>query len=821
MDIKKPNFTPRLKKALEYAREASMDAGTNLIDIDHISLGILSLKNGPTARILESLNVNTTDFFIFLQDAVIIKNVIAPHFDTGKVEYSTEAKRVFAIACMFAERMDHGYVGLLHFVLALCKNKSGAFHEYLQYQRIEPSQLIAKVKSHFTYIQSPDTHEELDLENSPHPPSKLPNSNKQKTSAAESLLSYATNYNELAISGEIDPIIGRDEEIEMMAEILCRKTKNNPILLGEAGVGKTALAEGLAHKIVQGRCTDFLLNKVIYGLDLASMIAGTKYRGQFEERLKKVVLEVEADPDAILFIDEIHTLVGAGSAEGTMDAANILKPKLSRGKIKCIGATTNDEYKKTIRKDGALDRRFQPLKVAEPNKEDTLSILKGISESYESFHGVKYTNPIMLLICDLADRYLPNRNFPDKAIDLLDHGGARAKIRGGGRPSEAKDLEDKIEDLFDQEDKTEDEETRKTIKESQEDLFLQYKTVLEKWSSSSRKVIVKKQDIFDIVSFKTGIPVEELTRINPKRILSLNKRIKNIVIGQDEAIDTIHSTLIRNKAGLGNPKKPLGSFLFLGPSGVGKTYLAKILSQEVFGSDKRLIHLDMTEFGEKHSSSKLIGASPGYVGYEEGGFLTERVRNNPYSIILLDELEKAHEEVLNLFLQILEEGRLTDNFGRSTDFSNCLIVLTGNVGAHHFQKSHSVGFNTQEENPISTKVQGEAKKMFKAEFLNRLDNVIVFNSFSELNLNKICELQLNLLKDKLVKKNIGLFIEPEVLSELSNRAFELKLGARPLNKIIQEEIESLIAIDIVEGSLKKGDLIRVNFKDGEFTLKKS
>ena len=822
MDIKTPNFTPRLKKALEYAKECAIDAGTNIIDIDHIALGILSLKNGPTARILEALEIDTEDFFIFLQDAVIIKNVIVPHFDSGNLEYSTEAKRVFAIACMFADRMEHGYVGLLHFVLALCKNKSGAFHEYLQYRGIETSQLISKVKSHFTYVQSPDAAEEFDMDRgmSPVPPSMHP-SNKSTQSPSDSLSQYATNYNELAITNKIDPIIGRDDEIEMMAEILCRKTKNNPILLGEAGVGKTALAEGLAHKIVQGKCTDFLLNKVVYGLDLASMIAGTKYRGQFEERLKKVVDEVETNENAILFIDEIHTLVGAGSAEGTMDAANILKPKLSRGKIKCIGATTNDEYKKTIRKDGALDRRFQPLRVEEPSKEDTLSILKGINESYEIFHGVKYTVPILNLICDLSERYLPNRNFPDKAIDLLDHGGSRAKIRGGSRPDEAKRLEGEIECLFDREDEAENQRERKSIKESQEELFLEYKKVLEEWSASSKKIIVKKQDIFDIVSFKTGIPVEELTKINPKRILSLNKRIKNIVIGQGKAIDTIHSTLIRNKAGLGNPKKPLGSFLFLGPSGVGKTYLAKVLAQEVFGSDKRLIHLDMTEFGEKQSSSKLIGASPGYVGYEEGGFLTERVRNNPYSIILLDELEKAHEEVLNLFLQILEEGRLTDNFGRSTDFSNCLIILTGNVGAQHFHKSQSVGFNSQLEGSIPEKVEEEAKKLFKAELLNRLDNVVIFDAFNKIDLKKVCDLQFNVLKDKLSKKNIGLLVEQEVINQVTKKVFDLNLGARPLNKMIQEEVESLIAIDLVDGSLKKGDIVRVCFRKDKFFLEKS
>lgn len=815
MDIKKPNFTPRLKKALEYAKESAIDASAAAIDVDHLALGILSLKNGPIYSIFSELDIDINDFFIFLQDAVIAKSVISPHGDPLQdIIYSTEVKKIFAVACMFSERMDHGYVGLLHFVLSLCKNSHGAFCEYLMHQGIEDVQIIAKIKSHLSYHSSVDetvTHEKTEA----HTTTAL------AQQAPESLSKYATNFNNLALSGKIDPIIGRDVEIDNMAEILCRKTKNNPILLGGAGVGKTALAEGLAHKIVKAECTDFLLNKIVYGLDLASMIAGTKYRGQFEERLKKVISEVEQNENIILFIDEIHTLVGAGSAEGTMDAANILKPKLSRGRIRCIGATTDDEYKKTIRKDGALDRRFQALKIKEPSKEDTLCILNGIKENYEQFHGVKYKDPILKLICDLSERYITHRNFPDKAIDILDQSGSRAKIRGMARPAEAKKLELDIEDLFNKEDAENDEEKKEEIKERQNMLFDKYKEVLENWSSKKPNIIVKKQDIIEIISFKTGMPVEEISHSNAKKLLTLNKRLKSKVVGQDYVLDSLYSVLVRNKAGLGNPSKPLGSFLFLGESGVGKTFLAKTLAMEVFGSEKRLIHLDMSEFGEKQSASKLIGASPGYVGYEEGGLLTEKVRNNPYSIILLDELEKAHAEVINLLLQLLEEGKLTDSFGREIDFTNCLIILTGNVGSQHFKDKKSVGFNPAPKEEVYEKVKDEAKKFFTAEFLNRLDKLLVFNSFSKYDIEKIASLQLNLLKDKLAKKSVGLSIEKNAINLIVEKTLEINAGARPLSRIIQDEIESAIAIDLVDGSLKKGDFVRVSAKSNKFSIEKS
>ena len=810
----KPNFTPRLKRALSSAREAAVDCGVNIIDIDHLALGILSLKTGPVNHILYSLNVDVGDFYNFLQDAVIVKNVLSSGGGEGhKMGYSNEVKKLFAVACLFAQRMEHGYVGLLHFVLALCKNENGAFSEYLKHKEVNSSQVINKIKAFFLNADTSET------ENSTTPFSQPRSAAPHPIPASkEALLTYATNFNELALGGKIDSIIGREKEIEAMAEILCRKTKNNPILLGSPGVGKTAIAEGLACKIVKGECTDFLLNKVVYGLDLASMIAGTKYRGQFEERLKKVVSEIETDDNAILFIDEIHTLVGAGSAEGTMDAANILKPKLSRGKLRCVGATTREEYNKTIRKDGALDRRFQALAVSEPSKEDSLEILRGIAPNYEDFHGVKYKEPLLKLICELAQRYITNRNFPDKAIDLLDQGGSRAKIRGLRRPAEAVLLEKQIEKNFAKEDGETSARRRSGIKQEQEKLFNSYKEVLQKWSSHQKATIVKKSDILEIVSSKTGIPVSELGHTQARSILSLDKRVKKRVIGQQESINRIHKTIIRNKSGLGNPDRPLGSFLLLGMSGVGKTYLAKVLAEEVFGSAERLIHLDMSEFGEKHSSSKLIGASPGYVGYEEGGGLTEKIRENPYSIVLVDEIEKASPEIISLFLQILDEGKLTDNFGRAAYFKNALIIFTGNLGAEYFSKGSTVGFSSSRSLP-DEKVKEEAKKFFSPEFLNRLDNILVFNNFCEKDIQSIVHIELNKLKDKLADKNIGIFFASEVITFLTSATVEEKCGVRSLNRLIEDKIESLIAHRLVGGQLGKGSVARIEVENGKFVLK--
>ena len=811
METRTPNFTPRLQKALTVAREAAIDCGSGVIDIDHLTVGILSLETGPAASILWQCGINREDFLAFLQDAIIIKNVVVPHgSDVEKVTYSNEVKKIFAVAILLSDRMEHGYVGLLHFILALCKSEEGAFSEYISLSSTDTLKVIHKIKSFFLAADVEETPEVSSSVGSL--PSRVP------APKVDALPMYAVNLNALARDGKLDPIIGRDKEIEYLSEILCRKTKNNPILLGSAGVGKTAVVEGLVQKITKGECTDFLLNKEIFCLDLPSMIAGTKYRGQFEERLKRVVQEAEQNPHLILFIDEIHTLVGAGSAEGTMDAANILKPKLARGQIMCIGATTRQEYKKTIFKDGALDRRFQPLIVPEPSKEDTLEILRGLVPHYEEFHCVKYREPIVTLACDLAERYIPSRKFPDKAIDIIDHAGARAKINGVKRPAAAIELEKEIEGIFDQEDKATSQSQHDALKEREEKLLADYKNILTKWTARQRHVQVKKEDVLEIVSFKTGVPLKELSRAGAKRFLSFRSKLKKILIGQDHAIEEIYKIIVRNKAGLGRPDKPLGSFLFLGSSGVGKTYMAKILAKHLFGSSKKLIHLDMSEFGEKQSSAKLIGASPGYVGYEEGGLLTEKVRNDPYCIILFDEIEKANDDVIQLLLQILDEGRLTDNMGRVTDFTNSLIILTGNVGSQHMAKNTSVGFAEKLPQDSSEKVKDEAKKFFKPEFLNRLDNICVFNNFTSVHLKKICLMELDKVKDKIADKGISLFFNPSVVAYLVSKVAEEGSGARPLQRLIEDKIESLLGVELIEGALKKGSVAKIKVAHGKFLL---
>ena len=805
----KPNFTPRLQQALEAARVAASECGTNIISADHLSMGVLSLKSGPLVRVLESCEISTSEFHGFLQSAVILKSTLTSvptiSSDNNEVNYSNEVKKIFAVSILLAERMEHQYVGLLHFGLALCKHENGAFFQFLSDCGINPSVVIKKIKSSFLNAETTNSRAIA----------SVPSSDARRSAPArstEALDLYTTNFNQLAAEGGVDPLIGRDDEINMMAEILCRKNKNNPILVGNPGVGKTAVAEGLAHKITNGLCTDFLINKTIHAVDLASMIAGTKYRGQFEERLKNLITEVEKDENIILFIDEIHTLVGAGSAEGTMDAANILKPKLSRGQIRCIGATTQKEYNKTIAKDGALERRFQALPLSEPSKESTLGILQGLKGSYEEFHGVRYSDKVLSLACDLADQHLHDRYFPDKAIDLIDQAGSRAKINGVRRPKEAREIESKIEDLFKEEAESNDEEMRESLLEAQEVLFDQYKDVLNLWNKKRKRVRVSHQDIYEIASSHSKIPVAQLTKSRAQRLLSLEKRLSKLVVGQSQAIHHLSETLLRNGAQLSDINKPFGSFLLLGASGVGKTYLAKVLAEEVFGSLDKLIHLDMSEFRERHSTSKLIGSSPGYVGYEDGGLLTEKVRRNPHSIILFDEVEKAHPEVLNLLLQILDEGRLSDSFGNSTNFCNCLILLTGNIGSSHLLKPSRLGFNPSNESESSNLVREEARKTLKPELLNRLDRLLVFNSFKAEDIRKICLIELNKLKKSLKAKGVSLSFTGSAITFLVDAALKEGGGARPLHRLLRETVESPISRQIIDSKSGPSHTVRLRIE---------
>ena len=612
---------------------------------------------------------------------------------------------------------------------------------------------------------------------------------------------FGINYNKMAESGSLDDIVGKENEIQNITEILCRRKKNNPILIGEPGVGKSALIEGLAQQIVSQDVSDHLLGHTIYGLDLASMIAGTKYRGQFEQRLKKVVDEASQNPRVILFIDEIHTLVGAGSAEGTMDAANILKPALARGQLRCIGATTFKEYKKHIQKDGALDRRFQSVIVEEPTPSETLNILKGIKKKYEKFHQITYSPQSLKLAVELSHRYITDRYMPDKAIDLIDQAGSKVKIKNFKRPLRSREIEKEIESLMAKEEKCDDFIKKQSLLEEQEVLFEEYKDVLNEWSkeSKNKKIRVTEEDILEAISTRTNIPLDKIQREKSSTSLSLERRLKSFVVGQDVAVKSISNAILRNKAGLRNPLRPIGSFLFLGPSGVGKTHTAQILAKEVFGSRGNLIQIDMSEFSEKHTSSKLIGAAPGYVGYDESGQLTEKIKKKPYSVVLFDEIEKAHEDISNLLLQVLDEGRLTDNFGIPCDFKNSIVILTSNVGFSVAQANASLGFKASDSSADSSnKILEKARSIFKPEILNRLDETLVFNSFENDDLRKIVNLELKELNKRLKKKKIKLKYDEGLVDFLAAEALSINEGARPIAKLVSDHLENPIAYHIMK-----------------------
>ena len=777
-----PNFTPRVQQALSVAKELAKASFTRTINLDHVFLGVLGLQTGFLGDFFHKHGIEVGDLSHSLTEDLARRLTKNQNSEEGtledKYEFDPTVKSVLAIASLAAEKMKHEYVGLEHLLLALLKHKRSPLLAYLTEIGKDPGDLLGDLKSLFR-DEAPSVAP-LDREwrrASPTPP--FP--------AKDPLDAYTVNFNKLALDGRLDSVIGKEKELADMAEILCRRKKNNPILLGSAGVGKTALVEGLAQQIVSGQCVDFLLPKVIYGLDLAALIAGTKYRGQFEERLQKIVTQLKKNENAIIFIDELHTLVGAGSAEGTLDAANILKPTLARGEITCIGATTTKEYKKNIEKDAALSRRFQSVKIKEPTEQETVQILQGIKHKYEDFHGVRYTPPVLKLIVDLAARYIPDRHMPDKAIDILDQAASRRKLIAFQRPPAAKELEAKLNASLDTD----------PITNEEEHLFDQYKEILDQWAEQVGSIIpqVTEKDIIDVVAAKTGVSREMLRPRGSHKFLRLEKALKQRVIGQDKAIATTAQAILRGQTGLGDPNKPLGTFLFLGPSGVGKTYTAKALADQVFGGVDNLIQINMSEYSEKISSSRLIGAAPGYIGYDESGQLTEKVRTKPYSLVLFDEIEKAHDEVTNLLLQILEEGKITDNFGRDINFANTIVIATGNIGVGLFKKGTSVGFGAvNNEESRNKAILEEAKKLLRPELLNRFTETVIFNELEADSLTEIIKLEIKSLQ-KRVKKvhDIRLVVTKSLLNFLGQRGSEQKDGARVIKTLIKKEIENTLA----------------------------
>lgn len=783
MDLK-PNFTPRAQEIISGARSIALSYNRRVITEDHLCLSIAKIATTCVDSLLEGFSLDRLDLITFCAGK-LSKGRQPPK---QKPYFSSTFKSTLGTAVLEAEKYEHDYIGIEHIVLSTLKNKKSFISAYFLSKGVNTNECELYIKAQFL-ISSSETlessrlaAEEKYISQSQEPESKSLKSN------------YFACMNSQYKQEKFDAVIGRDKEISDIAEVLCRRSKNNPILLGEPGVGKTAVVEGLTAQIVSGECTDYLYEKNIYSLDLAAMIAGTKYRGQFEERLKKALSEIQKDPNAILFIDEIHTIVGAGSAEGTMDAANILKPMLARGEIMCIGATTQDEYRKTICKDGALDRRFQPVLIEEPDLKYCASILQGLSKKYEKFHGVNYSEEILKLCIKLSNRFILDRQLPDKAIDLMDQAGAKAKIEAFQRPNEAKELEKEIDRLYKLE--HESSEPHITIKK-REKLVSKYQSLIQEWAEESiqQEVSVEPQHVYKVLTQKTGIPVEQISSTEKQRFLNLEKCLNDSVIGQPEAIKKISQSLIRNKAGLQDPSRPIGSFLLLGPSGVGKTYLAKQIALFGFGSANSIIQLDMSEYGEQSSASKFIGASPGYVGFEDGGSLVEKVRKKPHGVILFDEIEKAHQDVVNLLLQILEEGKLTDSSGKEISFKNSIIILTGNIGAAQAKREKSLGFGAASisEKEIHTDIINKAKSILKPELINRLESTLVFNNFNKKDLQQIVQLELKKSLKRIGEKVSDIDLKPSVTQYIVEKISDMKDGARPIKNIIKNEIENEIA----------------------------
>ena len=806
----KPNFTPRAQQAISEAKKIAKRYGNEYVEIHHLFYGMVKLNAGILSEILYLLGINQGFLLNEVENSIALQQGISIDPNDLEPSFDEHFHLALKVASSISDKLGHEYVGVEHILLALLKYEESPVPEFFKMFNISEDQVISEVREYLHLSKENITQDRVVQKKS----------NKKsipKEPSCPTLEKFASNLNSLASQGKFDNIVGKKQEISDVCEILCRRTKNNPVLLGEAGVGKTAIVEGLAQRIVKADAPDFLLGRTIYALDLGSLIAGTKYRGQFEERLKKIIEEAKKNINIILFIDEIHTLVGAGSAEGSMDAANLLKPLLARGELKCIGATTHDEYKKSILKDGALDRRFQPVKVIEPTKEETREILMGIKDKYESFHGISYSEEVIDLIVDLSSRYILDKQFPDKAIDVMDQAGSKVKIKKIERPEAAKAIERKLEKLAMKEHSMQslgvDSEF---LEDEQLNLLEEYDEIISAWLKKTlkKKIKVSTKDIFEVMSARTGVPIKEISKKDSKKMLGLFKNLNKKIVGQKEALQEISESILRSKSGLQDSRKPVGSFLLVGTTGTGKTYTAKCIAEFIYGGKDKLIQLDMSEFSEKISSSRLIGASPGYVGYEEGGVLTEQVRRNPYSVILFDEVEKAHPEVLNILLQILEEGLVTDNMGRKIDFSNSIIILTGNIGSEKIAKN-SMGFMTDSSESVKSKLKTELKSFFRPEFLNRLNEIIAFQDFSVEQLIKIVKLESASLAEKLSTKGISMSMTPNLVRHIAELASEEKMGARPIKRIMQKNIENRLSEIILDQSAKEGDEVKFCFKKGE------
>ena len=809
-------FTDDAQRVLSLAQEAALELGHDYVGTEHVLIGLTKVKNGVAAKALEELGLVTEDIFEAVEEHVGRGNKKAT-----SIYMTPRVKHVLELAIQVANHMNHNYVGTEHILLGLLSDGSGVAVAILRAMNIRSNDVVEAIRSILGSNKGSNNGGQEGI-----------NSNNDLGELSD----FATDLNESAKQGKIDPVIGRDTEIQRVIQILSRRTKNNPVLIGEPGVGKTAIAEGLAQRIVTGNVPEILRNKRIISLSIGSMLAGAKYRGEFEERLKKAIDEVQQHDDMIIFIDEIHTLVGAGATEGAMDAANILKPALARGEFQVIGATTLDEYKKHIEKDAALERRFQPVQVGEPNEEDALEILKGLRDRYEAFHKAKITDEALTAAVSLSSRYITDRFLPDKAIDVVDEAASKVRMKVFSAAPDVKALEDRLNTVKKEKEAavtSQDFEKAAKLRDEEKSLLKEIgdkKSVAKE--KSDQKLIVTEEDIGAVVAQWTGIPVAKIAEEESATLLHLEEELHKRVVGQDEAITAVAKAVRRARAGLKDPKRPIGSFLFLGPTGVGKTELARALASSLFGDESAMIRLDMSEYMEKHTVSRLVGAPPGYVGYEEGGQLTDAVRRKPYSVILLDEVEKAHADFFNILLQVLDDGRLTDSQGRTVDFRNTVIIMTSNLGAKALHKnSPELGFlaakkadsNVDENKGIDFKeakksVMDAVKRYFRPEFLNRIDEMIVFHPLTEEDLKEIVTILMSDVTKRLGERDLQLEISPEAMKLLVKEGSDFTMGARPLKRAIQRLIEDPVSDLILKGDAKEGKIIKADAKDNDLVV---
>ena len=811
------NFTPRAQQVLALARKEADRFNHNYVGTEHLLLGLIKLGQGVAVNVLQKMGLDLETV------RMEVEKQIGSGPETkmiGNIPYTPRVKKVLALSQKEAKQLNHNYVGTEHILLGLLREGEGAAARILKALDVD----IERCRNEILKELDPNfTPNEGGVEEGDAP--QQPTGKKEGKTPA--LRMFGRDLTELARKNELDPVVGRKNEIERVIQILCRRTKNNPVLLGEAGVGKTAIAEGLAQEIAAGNVPEILREKRVVTLDLALMVAGTKYRGQFEERIKAVMDEIKRAKNVILFVDELHTIVGAGGAEGAMDASNIIKPALSRGELQVVGATTITEYRKYIEKDAALERRFQTVMVEPPTVEQTVEILKGLRPKYEEHHKAKFSDEALAAASKLSDRYITNRFLPDKAIDVVDEAGARARIKVLTRPPQLQGVEAEIEKVKNEKEaaiKAQDFELAASLRDKEKQVREKLEHDMAEWKQvrDEKQVVITEEDILQIVAKWTGIPLNRMEQKDTEKLLRMEAELRKAVIGQDEALTAISKALRRSRADLKDPNRPIGSFVFLGPTGVGKTLMARALAEFMFGDAEALIQLDMSEYMEKFNVSRLVGSPPGYVGYEDGGQLTEKVRRRPYSVVLFDEIEKAHPDVMNMLLQIMEDGHLTDSFGRKIDFRNCLIIMTSNLGADMVRKAGGLGFMPAKEeytyDDMKSRLLEEAKRVFKPEFLNRLDDIIVFRSLTKPDMANIIGIEVAKIKTRLKVKDVEIHLSEGATDFLIEKGYDPQFGARPLRRAVEKYLQDPLAEEILRGSIKPNEMVEVTVADGKLAF---